>query len=358
MGTKLRVPGSAIATAIARLVLATLLLYFSVSDVVGFGLVSEMDDGWAIAYALVATALAVVAWRSWWWDFRLRTVAFAVDVAIVMVIEHIEPVHYGFFTTGVSIATFALLSTALRFGERATFRAALVLNVVGGAICLARNTPYFYSGMHSTGEIDLLMDVRHIVFHAVISGLAVWLSRQMTPVPRLTRFDPDGGGIDRGNVGEDDVFAAALGYALGVTGAAEGVLLWRAKGRPVSTIIGLDAAGQATFPAANGGGVVPDRDRIEPALFTGRARHALTLDGGGEMAIMAHSFSADGIVARAGFGEGLSLPVQCASGLAWIVLTRCRRSAPTRCGRARQSPPRSPQGSIAGSSSRFPARRR
>lgn len=313
MGTTLRVPGSSVATCVARLVLALLLLYFSIVDPDQSGHRHVPDDGWAVSYVIAALGLLLVALRSWWWDFQLRGIALATDIVIIVVIEHIEPVHYGFFTLAIAIAAFALLTTALRFGEKATWRAAVALNVVGMTVCGARNLPFFYPATHVTGEIDLWMDLRHVLVHLTVSALALWLARQISPVPGLPRFEAagsDAGGLD-----------AALAYAARVTGARRGVLCWQGHARSSCTTVAYGGADEVAAAMTRECSKVRPKNAGTPLLFERSPAHALTIRGDGEIYVRLAREGLDQMPELSGFAEGLSLPVPCASGLAWLVLT-------------------------------------
>lgn len=300
------------ATGIARLLLAVLLLYFSVADPDSFGYRHEADDGWALSYVVVSLAFLLVAVRSWWWDFQLRGIALATDIVIIVVIEHIEPVHYGFFTLGIAIAACTLLTTALRFGERATWRAAIALNLVAMVVCGVRNLPIFYPATHVTGEIDMWMDLRHVLFHLTVSALALWLARQIGPVARLPRLEAAGS--------DTSGLEAALAYAARVTGARRGVLYWQDPARSAPHMVAYGDAEDVAEAMAARFKKVPARDIPTPVLFGIDPVRALTIGKDGEIAIQPVRGGLDQMASLSGFREGLSLPVPCASGLAWLVL--------------------------------------
>jgi signal transduction histidine kinase len=293
-----------------RLVLAVLMMYFSVSDPEGFGYVHEPDDASALVYLTFTILAAFVAIRSWWWDFRLRHVVLAADLAMIVVVEHTEPSQYGFFTLAISIGILAMLGSALRFGEAATVRTAVTLNVVNFMACAVHNIPAVNQALRRTGEIDLSMDIRHVLLHAVTGALAVWLSRQINPIPRLPRFESGQGAASS---------EAALAYAMEITGARSGLLCWRSFNRSECQIVGYDAeAGvfKPPFSSCNAPGEAGHRTR----LFDAGGRHVLELDEAGEIVQGGPVSDAKGMIALSGFSSGLSLPVTCGSGVAWLVL--------------------------------------
>lgn len=310
MVTKIRVPNTATATAVGRLVLAILMFYFAVSDPEGLGYVHEPDDFAALLYLCTAIIAAFIAIRSWWWDFRLRHVVFALDLAMIIAIEHTEPSQYGFFTLAISIGILSMLGSALRFGEKATVRTAVILNAVNFLACAVHNIPVVNEAMRRTGEIDLTMDIRHVLLHAATGILAIWLSRQINPIPRLPRFESGQGAAAP---------ESALAYAMEVTGARTGLLCWRSFNRSDCQVVGLDAQAGAfkpPFATCSALGTSPLRTQ----MFDAAGRHVLELDEAGEIVQGVPLAQPDGMIALSGFDAGLSLPVTCGSGLAWIVL--------------------------------------
>jgi len=303
----LRVPSTANATAIGRVSLALLLLYFALSDPDYLGGRGQLDNYTGILYLAAACALLAVSWVSWWWDFRLRWVALGIDAVVVIVLEHHGPTHYGYFTLAMAVMLLILLGAGLRFGRDATVRAAIFLNFVGLVGCLSNS--YTDSRLFGLvpGASDNWMDVRHVILTALLSIMALWMTRHLNPVTRLPRFVP----------GEDRL-VASLAYATRVTGARRGLLCWKAK----------DAARwKLVENGADGAHIVINRDEVSPhpevesagpAIFDAVSGRGLALSEEGR--ISACRISPGGVIGQSGLSEGLLLPISCTAGHAWLVI--------------------------------------
>lgn len=308
--SRLQLPSTGNATAIGRIALAVMVLYFSTSENHPHERLLENHLFWAGLYLLATIGFALVSWRSWWWDYRLRTWSFGVDIAMVMVLEHYEPFHYGFFSAALAIVAFVLFSTTLRFGRGDTMRAAIAINVVGLIVCIGRNIPPFQDLVVTTGEIDAWMDVRHVLLTAVITALALWMAQQINPIPRLPRFEISRDGEDR--------LEGVLRYAARVTGAQRGTLCWRGIEDGTFTLIGLREDGTISAkPLVRNCGPVAGRDTA-PLVF--KERRCLTLDEAGNIAVARVGGDIGAIISDTGYGSGLSLPLTCGTGAGWLIL--------------------------------------
>ena len=88
-------------------------------------------------YLAGAAALIVIAWRSWWWEFRLAPWVHAVDtLAFVIAVYFSEATRADFNSPFMALTAFLLISATLRWGWFAvalTSVSLVLLNVVIGA---------------------------------------------------------------------------------------------------------------------------------------------------------------------------------------------------------------------------------
>lgn len=138
-----------------------------------------------LIYLLLATYLAgaalmiMIAWRSWWWEFRLAPWVHAIDTfAFVIAVFFSEAGKADFNSPFMSLTAFLLISATLRWGWAAvawTSVALVTLNVVMG-------TSLFVFGL----PIEPYRYGRRLMYLGVLSIMMVWLSGEQ----RGPRSDP------------------------------------------------------------------------------------------------------------------------------------------------------------------------
>lgn len=141
-----------------------------------------------VMYALLAAYLAgsailiVIAWRSWWWEFRLAPWVHAVDtLAFVIAVYFSETTRADFNSPFMALTAFLLISATLRWGWFAvalTSVALVLLNVVIGVGLFAFDLP-----------IEPYRYGRRLMYLCVLSIMMVWLGGEqrgprIAPMPR------------------------------------------------------------------------------------------------------------------------------------------------------------------------------
>jgi signal transduction histidine kinase len=134
------------------------------------------------AYLAGAAAMIVIAWRSWWWEFRLAPWIHWIDtLAFVLAAYFSEVGKADFNSPFTSLTAFLLISATLRWGWFAvawTAVALVALNLVIGASLFAFGLP-----------IDGYRYGRRLMYLGVLSIMMVWLSGEQrgprsAPMPR------------------------------------------------------------------------------------------------------------------------------------------------------------------------------
>lgn len=133
-------------------------------------------------YLAGAAAMIVIAWRSWWWEFRLAPWIHWIDaLAFVLAAYFSEVGKADFNSPFMSLTAFLLISATLRWGWFAvawTAVALVALNLVIGASLFAFGLP-----------IDGYRYGRRLMYLGVLSIMMVWLSGEQrgprsAPMPR------------------------------------------------------------------------------------------------------------------------------------------------------------------------------
>ncbi len=133
-------------------------------------------------YLVGASAMIVIAWTSWWWEFRLAPAVHVIDtLAFVMAVYFSEASKADFSSPFMALAAFLLISATLRWGWYAVALTALalaVLNGLSGASLLLFDLP-----------IDPYRYGRRLMYLGVLSLMMVWLGGEQrgprsAPMPR------------------------------------------------------------------------------------------------------------------------------------------------------------------------------
>ncbi len=134
------------------------------------------------AYLAGAAMMIVIAWRSWWWEFRLAPWIHGIDtLAFVLAVYFSEVGNSDFNSPFMSLTAFLLISASLRWGWIAvawTSVALVALNVVIGSGLFAFGLP-----------IDPYRYTRRLMYLGVLSMMMVWLNGEQrgprsAPMPR------------------------------------------------------------------------------------------------------------------------------------------------------------------------------
>lgn len=134
------------------------------------------------AYLAGAAVMIMIAWRSWWWEFRLAPWVHAIDtLAFVFAVYFSEVSKADFNSPFMALTAFLLISATLRWGWFAvawTSLALIGLNLMIGAGLFVFDMP-----------IDPYRYGRRLMYLGVLSMMMVWLSGEQrgprsAPMPR------------------------------------------------------------------------------------------------------------------------------------------------------------------------------
>ncbi|GEN99010.1 two-component sensor histidine kinase [Novosphingobium sediminis] len=143
----------------------------------GFGIYVVLS-----AYLVGAAVMIMIAWRSWWWEFRLAPWVHAIDTfAFVLAVYFSEAGKADFNSPFMALTAFLLISATLRWGWFAVAWTSVTLvtvNVIIGAGLFAFGLP-----------IDPYRYGRRLMYLGVLSLMMVWLSGEQrgprsAPMPR------------------------------------------------------------------------------------------------------------------------------------------------------------------------------
>jgi signal transduction histidine kinase len=155
-----------------------------------------------IAYLVWSCVIAMIAWSSWWWDFRLVRLAHSLDIAVFIAAVFVtESAANDFSSPFIAFAAFLLTSATVRWGQRGVRLTALALfGAYAVAGCL----------IHALGiSIDIYQFGRRLTYMVTLAIMMLWLSADK----RIVRLKPipEPGGIP----GErrPQVIAGVLAYA-------------------------------------------------------------------------------------------------------------------------------------------------
>lgn len=136
-------------------------------------------------YMTLAAGLVIVAWRSWWYDFRLAVAVHVIDIiAFVGGVYFTEAGNSDFSSPFMAFAAFLLVSSNLRWGWRGIAVTALALLVANTAAGGALMMLHF--------NLDIYRFGRRQVYMLLLSIVMVWLSGDGRLSRRVELQDPGG----------------------------------------------------------------------------------------------------------------------------------------------------------------------
>lgn len=301
-------------TSLGRLALAFSLLFLTMTEKGEFGFEFEPDDLMAAAFMVVAIVLVPVAWRSWWHDHRLQRSALWADI-LTFVIQPslLHPHHDGYRIAALTLATYVLLSAALRWNWRLSAMIAVLLNLLNLAM-LDWHPLKFGEHFHADHA-----QMRSAYFLLVISLLIVWVGSRITG-PRPPTFRASDVGLDR-----QALLGEALDFALVTARARAGSICWRQAGEDT-------CEGATVFvPASPDAGMQPHctdfryDPQVQACLFDLDAKRCLILGTNGKLeALSGAAWEPDAAIVRSGFRQGAIVPVQAGSGRGLLIVSDCR----------------------------------
>ncbi|MCX7283769.1 MAG: histidine kinase, partial [Novosphingobium sp.] len=119
-------------------------------------------------YLTWAAILMIVAWRSWWFDFRLAPTAQVVDIVMFLSAVYLtESRSSEFQSPFLAFAAFVLIAAMVRWNWRATALTAVVLLVANAVLGTL---------LYSTGfDVDPFRFFRRIFYIVLLSSMLIWL---------------------------------------------------------------------------------------------------------------------------------------------------------------------------------------
>ena len=222
----LRLPSGRV-IAIGRYMLATLLLFYLWFDQSpGFS-----PTSWLAAvnggYAVFALGLVAITWNDWWLDARIAGPAHAADIFVFTLLAFSTE---GFDSPYFTFFVFLLLSSAIRWGWRATTLTATLLIslfLLAGMVVAERTTEaIFHNFVDRTGHL------------AILSLILIWFGVNQWRSGRYVRDDVS---FADPSLDESPV-ETGLRAAMERLGAGAGILVWRSR----------DEGGRDAFVARDG----------------------------------------------------------------------------------------------------------
>ncbi|MFY8194259.1 sensor histidine kinase [Novosphingobium sp. B1] len=122
-----------------------------------------------LIYVLWSALLMVIAWRSWWLDFRLAIPAQGIDILMFLAAVYFTESPFSEFQSPfLAFAAFLLVAAMVRWNWRATAATAVVL--------LVANLTFGFALSEFGIDIDLVRFSRRTIYIILLSSLLIWLS--------------------------------------------------------------------------------------------------------------------------------------------------------------------------------------
>ncbi len=297
-----------------RLLLAEFLFFCAATDPGNAGFRPEWDDLIALGYLALSLLVMAVVWRSWWADFVLFPVIFAMDIVIFLILPwSLHPQWASFSVAAVAIAAFILLCSSVRWNWRTTVVFAVGLNLAGLGLSFLRE------GGFSLAAFDLASanageDLRRLLLLALVSLFIVWAGLRLND-PRLGKFAPQRSAIGQPFQGE--VLRAALDSASAVSGA----LVWTDKEAGGAMVMRLGSQGTMTSAEIDDGPTTAGNIEAFPLLFDLPRKRAINVTEDEEFAAHRNANFDTGLLQQLRFTSGISIPIDGATGRGRLVLS-------------------------------------
>jgi signal transduction histidine kinase len=301
-------------TALGRLALAFSLLFLAMTESGDLGFEAEPDDLAAATYLLLAIALVPVGWRSWWLDHKLQPWALGADL-LTFVIQPslLHPHHDGYRIAALTLATYILLSVALRWNWRLSALMALVLNLMNLAM-LDWHPLKFSEHFHADHA-----QMRSAYFLLVISLLIVWVGSRING-PRAPSFRAGDADLE-----PQEMLGDALDFALVTTRTRAGSICWRNAGQEgcLGSLVSIPAK-PAASELPNCTDYRFDID-VQACLFDLDSRRCLVLEAnGGLRSLSGASWQPADAIVRSGFRQGAIAPMRGGGGRGLLIVSDCQ----------------------------------
>nr|WP_246385463.1 histidine kinase [Novosphingobium hassiacum] len=266
-------------------------------------------------YLLWTAALMVVAWKSWWYDFRLATLAQAIDIGVFLGAVYFTESRYSEFQNPfLAFAAFLLVSAMVRWNWRASAITAIALLCANLAVGLA---------LYEFGfDIDLFRFSRRVVYMILLSCILIWLS--LSRGGGRTIIFPEPPGL----LGErwEPLLNSALSLAAQVLAARQVALAFAGSEEPWVEIHHLSSEGvkvERHGPENFGEELTTLRST---AIFNVARKRQLTFGGPAVEAVTGDVESR--LAEMMGANEGLIVPIQSVTGSGHLLAWDCATLGP------------------------------
>ncbi len=312
-GTLTRRTGRVIATGRAVLALAFLLALWLDPGVPVRGALS----GYVLVnvYLMWTAALMIVAWQSWWFDFRLAPLAQAIDITVFLGAVYFTESRFSEFQSPfLAFAAFLLVAAMVRWNWRASAITAVALLGANLAVGLV---------LYELGfDIDLFRFSRRVVYMILLSCILIWLSLSRGGGRTIVFPEPPG------LLGErwEPLLNSALALTAEALEARQVVLAFAASEEPWVEIRHLSPDGvtaQRHGPENFGEELTTSRPT---AIFDIARKRQLTFTGPG-----VESFTGDvesRLAQMMGANEGLIVAIQSVTGSGHLLAWDCATLGP------------------------------
>lgn len=231
--------------------------------------VREVATGYILLsiYLVWSAALLLVAWESWWLEFRLARLVHAIDImGFIAAVYFTETGNGDFSSPFMAFAAFLLITATLRWGWTGvayTALALVVLNSAFGGWMLA---------MHL--DLDLYRFGRRQTYMVVLSMMMVWLSADQGRTRAVHLPEPAGVPGER----RMRVMAGALAFSRSSM-RARGAAIALARDEEPSTEVIRDDGGSVTHDRVGPGPLTEHlAEEYRPLLFDRRNGRRIMLE--------------------------------------------------------------------------------
>lgn len=205
--------------------------------------------------------LAMVAWRSWWQDFRLARVFHAIDIAVFIVAVVLTEAGNSYFSSPfIAFTAFLLITAMTRWGQRGVILTALVLVFSYGL------AGWLFVGIGRA--IDMYQFGRRLSNMVALSLLTTWIGADV----RVTRLSPipEPGGIPGKR--QNEMLAGLLAFARSTFHARAAAIAVTSGEEPWIDLY-RDIEGVFTHERVGPGALVEDFDPCADAALFDSARN-------------------------------------------------------------------------------------
>jgi hypothetical protein len=254
-------------------------------------------------YVILAIALAIVSWSSWWFDARLARHAHLVDIAVFTLVVFTTD---GYTSPFFLFFVFILLASAIRWGWRETALTAIALIAL-----------YLLAGLIAAVGIDGDFEIQRFVIRSghliILSAILIWfgVNQRFAHLPHS---------IDLPFRSQGRLETEALALAMRSSAARFGVLLLRNPGGHSFSGFKMTDSGKPTAVSFD---QPPVRDIAFATtfLFDLQNDRALTIRSRGRARFGRASVIFDQTIAAAlPFTEGLACAVRGGAAEGWLLL--------------------------------------